>query len=258
MRKKRISLTIEKDLLRKVDSLIDGIKFRNRSQVVEFLLREALKLEKVSKAIILAGGKKEKLLYKDTYKPLYKVKGKPLILWILEKLKKANVSQITIAGGPITDQVFKLVGDGSELGLSISYIREKEPLGTAGVIKKIANKLDSTFFVIYGDEFFDFDLKEMINFHRSNRSLATIAIATTHLEKSKDFIKILGNKVVGFTSPAKETRSFYVSAGVFLFEPEALKFFPEKGWIEKDVLPRLIRSGRVYAFTFTGEWFHLE
>ena len=255
--KEKISITLDEKLLERVDSLIDGVFIRNRSQAIEKLLWKALGEKPARKAVLLAGGPEKNLRYKGTYKPLYEINGKPLIVNTLERLRSAGVTEVIVAAGKIKDKIFELIGDGMNYGLRIIYVKD-ENLGTAGVVKKVKDYLDSTFFVVFGDEYFDFDLGEMLKFHRSIRSLATMAVSATNVEKSKDYLKILGNKVIEFVTPAKRERTFHVNAGIYLFEPEVLSYFPRKGSIERDVFPKLVKEGKLNAFIFSGKWIHLE
>ncbi|MCD6402968.1 MAG: NTP transferase domain-containing protein [Candidatus Aenigmarchaeota archaeon] len=254
--KEKISITLDTSLLSKVDNLIDGINIRNRSQAIEYLLRKALGQREVNHAIILAGGDIKELKYGNTYKPLVKVNGKILILNTIQKLKEAGVKNVIIAAGPITDKIFEVVGDGSEYGLRVTYIKD-EGLGTAGVIKKSERYLNTPFFVVFGDEYFDFDLSKMVEFHQSNKALVTMAISVTSLNHSKDAVKLIGNKVVEFKYPAKNEKTYHVNAGVYLMEPDVLSRIPNKGSLERTILPKLAKEGKLFGFVFSGEWKHI-
>lgn len=254
--KEKISITIDKDLIGKVDSVIDGINVRNRSQALEHLIRKGIKEKSTDSAIILAGGNIKTLKFSGTYKPLVKVEGVPIILNTIKKLKEVGVKKILIASGPITDKIFELVGDGSEYGVEIIYIQDKNS-GTAGVVKKASRYLNSSFFVISGDVYFDFDLKKMIDFHQMANTPATIAISVTTLKHSKDAVKIMGNKVIDFQYEPKAEKTHYSNAGVYLFEPKMIDMIPKKGSLEKDVLPKLTKTGKLTGFVFSGKWEHL-
>jgi len=254
--KEKISITLDNSLLQRIDNLIDGINIRNRSQAIEFLIRKALSKKDVKDAIILAGGELKKLKYGNTYKPLVKVNGKIVILNTIQKLKEAGVKRIIIAAGPITDKIFEIVGDGSEYGVSVIYLKD-DGIGTAGVIKKAERYLDSPFFVIFGDEYFDFNLKKMVDFHQANKGLVTMAISVTSINRSQDVVKIVGNKVVEFKYPALKEKTYHVNTGIYIMEPEILSQLPSKGSLEKLVLPKLAKAGKLLGFVFSGEWKHI-
>ena len=256
--KEKISISLDRKLLGRADEIIDGANIRNRSQALEHLIRKALNQKNIEYAVILAGGEKEKLKLRDTYRPLIRVDGSPLIINTIKKLKDAGVTNIIIAAGPITDKVFDMVGDGSEFGVTITYVQDRET-GTAGALKAAERHLDrGPFFVILGDEYFDFDLNRMIDFHHSNNSLATIAICVTELKHSDDYIKIVGNRITDFHYQTVPERTHHVNAGVYLMEPDILSYLPEKGSLENTVLPELSSKGTLTAFIFSGKWIHVR
>ncbi|GEM_PF-873855 len=255
--KEKISITIDSELIKKADRVIDGVTVRNRSQALEHLIRKAITQKDAEEAVILAGGDIRKLKFGDTYKPLARVEGSPLIVNTIQKLKEAGVKKIMIAAGPITDKVFEAVGDGSEYGLTIIYLKD-EGTGTAGAIKSAEKHITGPFFVVFGDEYFDFDLKKMVGFHTMNGNPATMAIAVTTLEKSKDCVKIMGNKIIGFKYQPKEgEKTHYVNAGIYLFDLSVLERMPAKGSLDKELIPPMTRKGEVTGFVFSGKWKHL-
>lgn len=255
--KEKISITIDSELIKKVDKFIDGETVRNRSQALEHLIRKSINQKGAETAVILAGGDISKLRFGDTYKPLAKVEGTALILNAIQKLKEAGVKIIIIAAGPITDKVFELVGDGSEYGVTIIYLKD-EGTGTAGAIKSAEKHIKGSFFVVFGDEYFDFDLARMVEFHTMNGNPATMAIAVTALEKSKDSVKIMGNRIIEFEyQPKAGETTHYVNAGIYLLNRSVLDIIPSKGSLEKELFPSLTKKGQLTGFVFSGSWKHL-
>jgi NDP-sugar pyrophosphorylase family protein len=256
--KEKISISLDRKILERADEIIDGVNVRNRSQALEHLIRSALTSRSIDCAIILAGGSKENLKARDTYRPLVRVDGSPLIINAIRKLKAAGVGKILIAAGPITDRIFDMVGDGSEFGVAITYVQDKDA-GTAGALRAAERFLDGgPFFVVLGDEYFDFDLNKMVDFHHSNSSMVTIAICVTELKRSDDYIRIVGNRITDFRYRTDEERTHHVNAGIYLMEPDALQHIPDRGSLEKTVLPELSRKGMLTAFIFSGKWVHVR
>ena len=100
--KERITLTIEKDILGRVDKTVNGQNVKNRSHAVELLLIKAFGQNKASKAIILAGGKKKRSLgksLKELPKPMIRIKNKPILEYNIELLKKYGIKDIIICIG---------------------------------------------------------------------------------------------------------------------------------------------------------------
>lgn len=255
--KEKISVTISTGLIKQADSLIDGITVRNRSQALESLLRKGLAERSVDCAVILAGGDLKELEFGDTYKPLVSIEGAPILVNAVRKMKEVGVTKIVIAAGKLTDKLFALVGDGSEYGVNIVYVKDKEA-GTSGAVRAASRYIEGPFFVILADIFFDFDLEKMIKFHKTSREIATMAVSVTPLGKSKDSIEITGNRITEFKYNTESPKTHHVNAGIYLFEKDVLDSIPKKGSLEKHVLPQLAKEGNLSGFVFSGNWKHLD
>lgn len=256
--KEKISVSIEKKLVNKIDNLIGKKNIQNRSQALELLVREALQKEEVKKAVILTGGEIKNLKRNKGFKPVTKINDKTLIENTIEMLAKIGIEEILILAEPITDKIFSLLGDGSQYDVKITYIKENGHRGTGGALKLAEKYINNTFITLYGDEYFDFDLKKLLNFHKNHQGLATILITTVKLERSKDKIELEGDKVINFEYLPKGVSSHYMNAGICIFEPRIFNFLPKKGSLEKDVFPKLAKKEELYGFNFTGKWKHIE
>lgn len=128
-------------------------------------------------AVILAGGQGARLRPYTTVlpKPLVPVGGIPIAEVIIRQLKFYGIKNILMATGYLAELIEAYFGDGSRFGVHIEYLKEKTPLGTAGAIKLIKN-LDEDFLVINGDTLTNINFKELLNFHKSSKSMATITI----------------------------------------------------------------------------------
>lgn len=255
--KEKISITLDEELLEKVDSLVDNVRITNRSQAIEMLVRDSLVKTRITKAIILVGGSRERLVCGKTYKPLVKIYGEEIIKHQVKTLSRHGVNEIFIVGGFLLDEIKNILSDGKELAVSIKFLDDKNS-GTAGAVKAAKNVLSGDFFVIFGDVFFDFDLEKMVSFHNAHQgNIATIAVTSTQLKESRDRIEIEGNKIIGFEYVPRE-RSFIVNASVFIFRPAIFEVLPEKGSLEKDVFPKLSKEGKLLAYNFSGKWKHIN
>jgi len=242
--KEKISITISKNMIKQADAIIDGVTIRNRSQAIESLIRKGLSEESIDCGVILAGGSLKELEFNGTYKPLFSIEGAPVIVNAIKSMKDVGVTKIVIAAGHLTDKLFELVGDGSEFGVNITYVKDDES-GTAGAVKAASR-------------FIDFNLKKMADFHKNNKEVATIAVSVTPLADSKDALKITGNRITDFRYESGEVRTHHVNAGIYLFEKEILNKIPKKGSLEKEVLPNLAKEGSLAGFVFSGNWRHLD
>lgn len=249
--KKKISITIDEKILSYIDSLIDNYKIKNRSLAIENIVKNFLEGER--KAIILAGGSESVLRYKNTYKPLIKVEGKEIIKNIVIILSKYGIKEVIIAT-PIANKIIPVLNDIQNV--NFTYIDDNIS-GTAGAVKLCEKYINSDFFVVSSDIFFDFDLNKMMMFHKSHGGLVTIATTTTRLNESKDQIEFEGNKVIKFDYGSRE-RTFSINAGIYAMSPKIFEILPKKGSLEKDVFPKLTSEGMVYAYNFSGKWIHIH
>ena len=249
--KERVTLTIEANLLRQIDSTVDGNTIRNRSHAVELLLREAMKGAMPQQAIILAGGTHEAVSY-----ALQEVDGKPLIQHNLELLLQAGINHIIIISKEPAriQETIKSKNDAD-----IQYITESHSLGTAGALHLAKPYLEGTFIVTNADDTKDLNIKAMYDFHNNNNGLCTIALTSTN-EPSKYGVALLnGNRIVTFVEkPAPDKApSNLISAGFYLLEPEVLENVPSGyGRMEYDLFPKLAQEDQLHGYPFSGSYKH--
>ncbi len=259
--KERVTLTIEEDILRQVDGQVDGTKIKNRSHAVELLLLSAMGANRPTKAFILAGGKGTRLrpITDEIPKPLIPVQGKPVIEHVIDLFKRSGIRDIIISVGYKADKIRDALGDGRRLGVSITYIEETQPLGTAGPLRLAKPFLTGTFVMCNADELKDIDLNAMYLFHKEVNALATIALTTVDDPSSYGVAKLQGSKIQEFIEKPKKgsAPSNLISAGLYILEPDVIDIIPGAGpaSIERDVFPAIASQGKLYGFPFSGQWF---
>ncbi len=258
--KERVTLTIERDILQKVDQMVDRSRIKNRSHAVELLLIKSIGGNRPSKALILAGGKGTRMgdLAKTIPKCLLKIQGKPIMEHIILLFKKYEIKDIIICVGHLSEQIIDYFGDGKKFGVSITYIKENNPMGTAGPLKLAKKFLTETFIMCNGDELKEIDLEDMYNFHRENRGMSTIALTTVEDPSAYGVAVINGNKIVAFVEkPSKANApSNLISAGLYILEPEVINTIPDGySMIENDVFPKLAGEDGLFGYPFSGQWF---
>ncbi|MFH1285270.1 MAG: nucleotidyltransferase family protein [Candidatus Micrarchaeota archaeon] len=253
--REKIAFSIESALLKKVDSLVDGENVKSRSHSIEILLRKALGERKMNSALILAGGGRGKIY--TTPKPLLEVDEKPVLQRIIEWLARSEITKIIIAVRKGEAEVESYFGDGSNFGVEISYIREAEPRGTAGAVNLVKARFkDMRFMVLNSDVLSHFEIGDMLEFHKSAKTVATMALKEVEEPSKYGVVKLEGSRVIGFVEkPARgKEQSNLVNAGVYIFEPEIFHFIPEKGMLESEVFPVLAKKQLLGGYVFSGEW----
>jgi NDP-sugar pyrophosphorylase family protein len=258
--KKKISITVDDNILSEVDSLIDGIRIRNKSQAIEFLLRKSLSKERT--AVILAGGPEKKLKVNGTLKPLVKVKNKTVIERMVKNFKKHNFSNIFIVGRKnVLSEIFKVLGDGSSHDVNIDYVEEKEGKSvtkqdSARTLKLLRKKIKTPFICTYCDIVFDYDLDAVWNFHHRNRGIVTNLLKTTDTPKKWGVVTLNGNKIIKFVEKPRKVDSYLIYTGIFISEPDILTL--DGNSLEHEIFPKLSKQGRLSGYICSGESFHIH
>ena len=160
MNRERISISIKKDLLKKIDSLVDSITIRNRSHAIETLVSQSLGLNNISDAVVMAGG--------DSAASSVNAIKKSIV-----GLKSIGLSEVIVAVGYLGDKIKKTLGDGKELGVQINYLEGAE--GSGGALSLLKSALKKTFIVINVDDDYEIDYKALVDYHKNSRKIATIA-----------------------------------------------------------------------------------
>ncbi len=258
--KKRISLTIDKNLIFEVDRIVDGSKVKNRSHSVELLLTKALGgTSKLHTGMILAGGVGTRLrpITHEIPKPLIPVQDKPVIEYNMDLFSKYGVKKIVLALGYKAEKIKSYFQDNPVDGLELVYVEEQKPLGTGGPLLLAKRHFKNTFVVANADELKDINLEDMYNFHKANKALITMALTTVNDVSKYGVARLQGSRILEFIEKPNEedAPSRLISAGLYLFEPEVLDYITE-GFcmLEKDVFPKLAKEGKIFGYPFTGQW----
>jgi NDP-sugar pyrophosphorylase family protein len=216
------------------------------------------------KAVILAGGKGVRLrpLTYTIPKPLLPVGEKPILEEIIERLKSFGLHELVIAVGYRAELIETYFRDGSQLGVSIEYVRETHPLGTAGPLAQvratIALPAGEPLFVMNGDILTDLDMRGFIDTHRRTGRELTVVTREFQLQHPYGVLKLDGDRVTGIVE--KPAVTDIVSAGIYAIQPSALNLIPADAFFDMpDLANKLIASGRtVGAYRFDGEWLAID
>lgn len=256
--KERATFTIEKSILEKVDMQVDGSRIKNRSHAVELLLLKALGENRPTKAVILAGGKGTRLapITHEIPKPLVLVQGKPVLEHNIDLMRMHDIKDILLCIGYKGDKIREYFGDGRRMGVNITYVEEKQPLGTAGPLRLAEHLLSGSFVLCNGDELKDINLYEMFKFHKENKASGTIALTTVEDPSRYGVARLEGKKILAFIEKPSSPPSNLINSGLYILEPEVVKLVkPGSCSIEKDIFPLLAEQGKLYGYPFSGQWF---
>lgn len=261
MNRSRITITLKKELLKNIDGIVDGVKIKNRSHAVEFLLSKNFTKQKIKKAVILAGGEgiKIKKGTKNISRILVPYQNKLFVEHIFDWLKKEGIEEVIISAGGLSPKIKEKIGDGSEFGIAVSYLFKDT--GTASVLKYLANIIDETFLMINGDVLADVDLSEMFDFHKKCGGVCTIGIVSVKEPSAFGTIKMKGNQIIDFIEKPKigKEESYLINAGIYLMEPEICGITIKSCLsLEKNLFPALAKKNKLFGYYLQEKWFHLD
>lgn len=251
--KERITVTIERTLLKTIDASVDGVQIKNRSHAIELFVERGLKHVLPSKAVILAGG--------DPRILLKIVNGKAVIAHNIELLATYGVTDVIVITDKRDTRVKDYLGDGAAFDVHVTIIEEREPMGTAGCLNLVRDQISDHFILMNGDELKAVNLKEMFAFHKQHHGTCTIALTNVQDPSGYGVAIMNGTSIVGFIEKptSKNPPSTLISAGLYMMAPEVFSYVP-KGYakLETDVFPKLARQDLLVGYPFSGQYLDIQ
>jgi len=214
------------------------------------------------KAIIMAGGEGTRLrpLTCSKPKPMVSMMNRPVMSYIIDLLKKYNITEIGVTLQYMPEEIRSYYGDGKTLGVNLTYFVEETPLGTAGSVKNAEDFLTEDFLVISGDALTDIDLNKAIEFHQNRQSDATLVLQTVDNPLEYGVVVTADDgKIIKFIEkPAwSEVISDAANTGIYILNPKVLKLFNKGEMFDfsKDLFPVLLsRHLPMYGYVADGYW----
>lgn len=207
--------------------------------------------------LIMAGGRGERLkpLTNTTPKPLMKVGGKALLEILLARLASYGFSNIWISVHYLSEQIEELIGSGQQFGLTVNYIKENSPLGTAGAyldLPKEFRKLDTL--IVNADLVTNVDFAELLLSHTNSEAHVTIGVIENLIEVPYGVIQAQNGCLVSLVE--KPTISHQIYAGVGVYSEKAFEGFQSKSPINAtDIYEKLLREKKeIRVFEISGYW----
>jgi mannose-1-phosphate guanylyltransferase/phosphomannomutase len=214
------------------------------------------------KAVIMAGGEGTRLrpLTSNAPKPLLPLVNRPMMEHIIDLLKRHGVDEIVVTVAFMANSIRNYFGDGSELGVTLTYATEESPLGTAGSVRNAMDQLTERFLVISGDVLTDIDLGAIVDFHDENKALATIGLA--HVENPLEFgivITQADGRIERFLEKPTWGQVFSdtINTGIFVLEPEIFDYIEADRPVDfsSEVFPKLLTDERpLFGAVAEGYW----
>ena len=215
------------------------------------------------KAIIMAGGEGRRLrsVSGESPKPMVPFLGKPMMEHIILLLKAQGFTEICAALRYKAEDIESCFGDGSRLGVRLTYRREGEALGTAGAVKNCADFIgDEDFLVISGDAACDFELSELYRRHKASGAAASLALYRDSEPLSYGLaVTDSGSMIRAFVEKPSWERvvTDLVNTGIYVLSPKILPLIPDGRSFDfgKELFPLLLDRGeKLLGVELSGYW----
>jgi mannose-1-phosphate guanylyltransferase len=212
-------------------------------------------------AVVLVGGMGSRLrpLTLSAPKPMLPTAGVPLLTHLLSRIREAGITHVVLGTSYRAEVFAQYFGDGSGIGLDLEYVVESEPLGTAGGIRNVADRLrGDTTLVFNGDVLAGVDLRGMLDEHAARE--ADVSLYLTRVADPRAFGCVptdSDGRVQAFLEKDPDPVTDQINAGAYVFRREVLESIPtgRPVSVERETFPGLLAAGgRVFGHIDTSYW----
>ena len=177
--------------------------------------------------VIMAGGKGSRLhpQTENRPKPMLLVAGIPILEHIIKRARSQGFNHFIIAINYLGEIIEKYFKDGQKFGVSIEYLHEDVPLGTAGALSLLSSKPERAFIVTNGDVITDINYSDFLEYHTAQTAAATVAVHTHEFQIPYGVVQINGLEVESYEE--KPIVTSLINAGVYALEPDILDYIKE-------------------------------
>ncbi|PCI63819.1 MAG: alcohol dehydrogenase [Gammaproteobacteria bacterium] len=206
---------------------------------------------------IMAGGFGTRLkpLTDHCPKPMLKVGDKPILETLLLRFRRAGFQNFYISTHYLPEVITNYFGDGSSLGINITYINEDKPLGTGGALGLLPSELiELPTILINGDILTTLDFSKLLEFHSSNKACATMCVREYEYKIPYGVIESEGISIKKMVE--KPTHRYSVNAGIYVLEPSLIHSVEKNVYIDMPSLleEKLGENENVNHYTFHDYW----
>jgi NDP-sugar pyrophosphorylase family protein len=193
-------------------------------------------------------------------KPLLPIAEKPIIEIILKNLKKFGIKEVIVSVGYQGELIKAFLADGARFGLSVKYVDEQKPLGTAGPLSLMRDCFceGEEFILMNGDIFTRLDFSKMIDYHRNGKYCLTIGYRSYEHKLPFGVLDLEGDTLCGIVE--KPSTTFNVSAGIYVLNSSVFNFVPDNAFFTMpDLANKLLEEKRhIGAYRIEEYWLGIE
>lgn len=263
IKKEKITISLDSNLLAKIDERIDKLNFKSRSNVIENFVKEGLRLKNDIEALIIANDDN----WNDWKYPLeipkilIKVDSKTLLEKHIEMLENADVENVILALGHEKEQVKQFLRK-KKFDINIRLLDVNKDDKTEKILET-AKKFTSQnkLIVILWDNYHNnFNLLDFIYYHNTFGTSLSIAVKSQEVSRGYGNIKLAWNNIVKFVEKpvVKEDITYIVNAWIYIMEENIIPETWRNLKLETDFFPDFVASSKVKAYFHNGNWFHMQ
>ena len=184
-----------------------------------------------SSVVLMAGGKGKRLLplTENCPKPMLEVNGEPMLEGLIKKLRDNGFLNFYISVNYLKDKIIDYFDDGSDWGVNITYLVEELPLGTAGSLSLLPKEIIDPILVMNADVLTNFKPSKLLEFHKKNNALATLAVLENEFQVPFGVVETDGMELSSFRE--KPVYRHNINAGIYIVDPKLIELI-KKGTFE--------------------------
>lgn len=208
------------------------------------------------KVVIMAGGRGTRIssIASNIPKPMIEIEGKPVLEHEIVCLRDQGFTDIILTVSHLGNVIMEYFKDGSQLGVNIEYFFEEEPLGNAGALFKIKDKLTEDFLLLNADAIFNVDFNRFVEYHQSHGGLVTLFThPNSHPYDSGLIFADENGSVLQWLAKEDDRPKYYrnrVNAGLHVISPKVLEveIKTPKVDLDRQLLKPLSGTGQMYVY----------
>lgn len=235
--------------------VVDGGGRVIRLETLTEWTKETLK-ERPNWVVVMAGGLGTRLrpLTADRPKPLLKIGDKPILESIIENCVSQNFRRFYLSVNYKAEMIREHFGDGSRWNVDIRYLEESEPLGTAGSLSLLPERLAEPLLVINGDLLTDVNLGNLLKYHQENEADATMGVREFDFQVPFGVVHTEHDRIANVDE--KPVHKFFVNAGVYAINPSVMDHLEDGQFMDMtDLLNvNIAHKRKVVAFPIFERW----
>lgn len=207
-------------------------------------------------AVIMAGGLGQRLrpLTETTPKPLLKIADQPILDHILAGLRDSGIEEVVISVNYLGEHIRRHVGNGDGHRLNVSYVNERQRLGTAGALSLLDPRPQHPFLVMNGDLLTDMNFTSLFRYQKKAQHDLVMCVRRHTVQVPYGVVELRDDRIVALRE--KPVYDHFINAGIYIVAPRCLDWIPRNGYFDMTDLAQCVmrQGGSVGAFPIIEYW----